>query len=65
MNEYRKEQPVTTSGGRRVWSFSAYLEECYTVCGERSTRVLDEATNEWNHGHKSVHNVKRKIHAKS
>lgn len=60
-NEYRKGPLITTSGGRKVWSFSVYLEECYTVCGERSTRVLDEATNEWNCGKKNINTVEKKI----
>lgn len=60
-NEYRTRTPVTTSGGRSVWSFDDYLEECYTTCGERSTRVLDAATHEWSFGAKDVRNVKRKI----
>lgn len=63
-NDYRKGPLVTSAGGRKVWSFDAYLEECYAVCGERSTRVLDAATSEWTSGRKSVPNVKRSLNGK-
>jgi hypothetical protein len=60
-NEYRKSPLISTSAGRQVWSFNAYLEECYTVCGERSTQVYDAAMNEWNNGKKDVPTVKKAI----
>ncbi len=60
-NRYRSGPLVESTAGRKVWSFNAYLEECYQECGERSTRVLDLATAEWEHGAKNVPTVVRKL----
>jgi hypothetical protein len=62
-NRYRSGPYVTTSGGRPVWSFNAFLEECYEECGERSTKVLDAANLEWNGGKKNVPSVCKKVKA--
>jgi hypothetical protein len=59
MNDYQKGPLVTTSAGRKVWSFDAYLEECYARCGEKSSAVLELANAEWMHGHKNVETVRR------
>lgn len=52
---------ITTSASRLVRSFSQFLEDCYAACSERSTRVLDAANQEWDHGKKKTMNVQRKI----
>lgn len=62
-NRYRSGPYVTTSGSRPVWSFDAFLEECYEECGERSTRVRDVANLEWIAGKKDVPSVVRKVKA--
>jgi len=52
---------VTSSAGRPVRSFGAFLEDCYERCGERSTRVLDAATAEWDLGDKQVTRVATRL----
>lgn len=62
-NRYRSGPYITTSGGRPVWSFDAFLEECYEECGERSTKVLEAANLEWSGNKKDVPSVVRKVKA--
>lgn len=52
---------ITTSASRLVRSFSQFLEDCYLACGERSTRVLVAANQEWDTGKKKTVNVQRKV----
>jgi hypothetical protein len=64
-NDYRNGPLVTTTVGRQVWSYTAYLEECYAACGERSTKVLDAANAEWDQGKKDIRNVIKTLKRKT